>query len=185
MGWWTVASQLCTLANFYLTTWEEYHTGVSGARTNARSHTRSLHCCISQVLYLSAFSGPVEGILMVCVLYAITGVYGPSFWDQGVLTVLKLDHLPLVRTLHIKNLPLNECFLVFGFFGLLGNIAGSYSNVSKAMRKKGVSATKPLTGLLPFAVHSALLIWWLNGSDYIRTRHLIPFAIFWGECPLP
>ena len=28
MGWWTVATQGFTLANFYLTTWEEYHTGV-------------------------------------------------------------------------------------------------------------------------------------------------------------
>ena len=26
-SWWTVASQIVTLANFYLTTWEEYHTG--------------------------------------------------------------------------------------------------------------------------------------------------------------
>lgn len=26
-SWWTVASQIATLANFYLTTWEEYHTG--------------------------------------------------------------------------------------------------------------------------------------------------------------
>lgn len=50
-----VASQLFTLANFYLTTWEEYHTGV---------------------LYLSAFSGPVEGILMICVIYFLTALYG-------------------------------------------------------------------------------------------------------------
>ena len=28
-SWWTVASQIATLANFYLTTWEEYHTGLS------------------------------------------------------------------------------------------------------------------------------------------------------------
>ena len=27
-SWWTVASQIATLANFYLTTWEEYHTGM-------------------------------------------------------------------------------------------------------------------------------------------------------------
>lgn len=27
-SWWTVASQVATLANFYLTTWEEYHTGM-------------------------------------------------------------------------------------------------------------------------------------------------------------
>lgn len=26
-SWWTVASQCASLANFYLTTWEEYHTG--------------------------------------------------------------------------------------------------------------------------------------------------------------
>ncbi|KAJ3845742.1 hypothetical protein EV368DRAFT_11575, partial [Lentinula lateritia] len=26
-SWWTLASQVATLANFYLTTWEEYHTG--------------------------------------------------------------------------------------------------------------------------------------------------------------
>ena len=27
-SWWTVGSQIATLANFYLTTWEEYHTGM-------------------------------------------------------------------------------------------------------------------------------------------------------------
>ena len=27
-SWWTVSSQVATLANFYLTTWEEYHTGL-------------------------------------------------------------------------------------------------------------------------------------------------------------
>jgi len=26
-SWWTVTSQIATLANFYLSTWEEYHTG--------------------------------------------------------------------------------------------------------------------------------------------------------------
>lgn len=54
-SWWTVASQVATLANFYLTTWEEYHTGQ---------------------LFLGVFSGPVEGILMVVGLYVLTGVYG-------------------------------------------------------------------------------------------------------------
>ena len=27
-SWWTVVSQIAVLANFYLTTWEEYHTGM-------------------------------------------------------------------------------------------------------------------------------------------------------------
>jgi ethanolaminephosphotransferase len=56
-SWWTVASQIATLANFYLTTWEEYHTGV---------------------LFLGYFSGPVEGILMIVVIYFITGFFGAS-----------------------------------------------------------------------------------------------------------
>lgn len=54
-SWWTVASQAATLGSFYLTTWEEYHTGQ---------------------LYLGPFSGPVEGILMIVVIYIITGIYG-------------------------------------------------------------------------------------------------------------
>ena len=31
-SWWTVSSQLAALASFYLTTWEEYHTGASSAQ---------------------------------------------------------------------------------------------------------------------------------------------------------
>lgn len=54
-SWWTIASVAATAANFYLTTWEEFHTGT---------------------LFLGVFSGPVEGILMICVLYIVTGIYG-------------------------------------------------------------------------------------------------------------
>ncbi len=56
------------IANFYLTTWEEFHTGT---------------------LFLSAFSGPVEGILLICLIYFITALAGgPAFWDQGVLNLV-------------------------------------------------------------------------------------------------
>jgi len=48
-------SEVLTLANFYLTTWEEYHTGV---------------------LFLGYFSGPVEGILIVVAIYLVTGFHG-------------------------------------------------------------------------------------------------------------
>lgn len=159
MGWWTVASQLLTLANFYLTTWEEYHTGV---------------------LYLSAFSGPVEGILMICVIYFLTALYGPTFWDQGILTVTGIENFSIVKSLHIKNLPLNEAFLTFGFFALIFNIAGSYKNVYKATVKKGESVLLPLLGLFPFICQATTMIAWLDASPYIRTKHLLPFAVFWG-----
>ena len=50
-----VISLVATNANFYLTTWEEFHTGT---------------------LFLSAFSGPVEGILLIIGVFTITGFVG-------------------------------------------------------------------------------------------------------------
>ena len=100
---------------------------------------------------------------------------------MGILTFLRLDHQPLITKPHIKNLPLNECFLTFGFFALLFNIAGSYTNVYKAKAKKGESVLEPILGLLPFAVNAGLNVAWLSGNEYIRTQHLLPFAVFWGE----
>lgn len=57
-SWWTVASVAATTANFYLTTWEEFHTGT---------------------LYLGVFSGPVEGIIIIIAIYIITAIYGAYF----------------------------------------------------------------------------------------------------------
>lgn len=53
-----VAALVATNANFYLTTWEEYHTGN---------------------LFLSAFSGPVEGILLIVLVFTVTGFHGARF----------------------------------------------------------------------------------------------------------
>lgn len=57
--------QACSLLSFFLTTWEEYHT---------------------KCLYLGVFSGPVEGILMICGVYIISGVYGTYSHTSPVLS---------------------------------------------------------------------------------------------------
>lgn len=94
--------------------WEEYHTGT---------------------LYLSAFSGPVEGILMICVIYLITALHplGQSFWSQPIVNLIP-GHLALEgaqwvdKTFNIRNelqlstLPVNVAFMIFGAFGTVGNI---------------------------------------------------------------
>lgn len=104
----TVICLIGTNANFYLSTWEEYHTGT---------------------LYLSEFSGPVEGILLIVGVFAVTGFVGasffwllffvgnarlmftlrtgPEFWDNGVLTITGLNSIPQIAALHLKDLPLN------------------------------------------------------------------------------
>ncbi|KIK62271.1 hypothetical protein GYMLUDRAFT_42209 [Collybiopsis luxurians FD-317 M1] len=138
-SWWTFASQVAALANFYLTTWEEYHT---------------------DYLYLGVFSGPVEGILMIAGIYFITGVYGPSFWDTGVLDILHLHNIPLISSI-IPNIGLNVSFMIFGAFGLGFNILNSYANVRKAMRAAGKSTVQPLLLLLPFLFSAVVQVAWL------------------------
>ncbi|ORZ32205.1 CDP-alcohol phosphatidyltransferase-domain-containing protein [Catenaria anguillulae PL171] len=59
-SWWMLISMVSTLANFFLTTWEEYHTGV---------------------LYLGMMSGPVEGILVVVFVFFLTGWFA---WQTAI-----------------------------------------------------------------------------------------------------
>ncbi|KAG5639650.1 hypothetical protein H0H81_008811 [Sphagnurus paluster] len=161
-SWWTIASQIATLANFYLTTWEEYHTGQ---------------------LYLGIFSGPVEGILMIITIYLLTGIFGPSFWDQKIFTVTGLENISFIQKL--PNLPLNESFMVFGAFGLAFNIINSYANVRRAMKSAGKPRLQPLALLLPFVVAAGIQIVWLaqpRGSfpSIIHSANFVPFLCAWG-----
>jgi len=165
-SWWTVSSQIATLANFYLTTWEEYHTGQ---------------------LYLGYFSGPVEGILMICSIFFISGYFGPAFWDQKIWTFTHLEHIPPFDRL--PNLPLSESFMVFGAFGLGYNIITSYVNVLHATRqqrqKDRVSSLRPLLLLLPFCGSALIQVAWLshpryNNSYIIDSPAFVPFLCAWG-----
>ncbi|KAH0837788.1 hypothetical protein J3R83DRAFT_5968 [Lanmaoa asiatica] len=162
-SWWTVASQIATLASFYLTTWEEHHTGI---------------------LYLGPFSGPIEGILMIVLIYIISGIFGPSFWDQRFLMFTHLDHIPQVVGT-VPDIRLNEAFMVFAAFGLAFNIVSSYWNVYKATRATGRSTLKPLAFLLPFVVSAALQVLWLlhssfHHSDIIHSPLFLPSMCAWG-----
>ncbi|CAE6477493.1 unnamed protein product [Rhizoctonia solani] len=153
-SWWPITSQVATLANFYLTTWEEFHTGT---------------------LYLGYFSGPVEGIIMIVVLYILTGIFGTSTWDRPIA-----DFLPPalgVRGL-VGELPLNDACMIFGGVGLVGNIVASYRNVLKSCRKKNESALTPLVRLIPFVVSTTLHILWLAApltpSSHLTSNPITP-----------
>lgn len=159
-SWWTVASQVATLANFYLTTWEEYHTGQ---------------------LYLGVFSGPVEGILMIVAVFIVSGIYGPAIWDTGLLTALHLDQVDSVTRI-IPNIGLNVSFMVFGAFALAFNILVSYSNVYRSCNASKRSVLRPLLSLFPFSVTVLLQYAWLLAPNCpIRDSPLlVPFLCAWG-----
>jgi len=159
-SWWTVASQIATLADFYLTTWEEYHTGQ---------------------LFLGVFSGPVEGILLICGIFLISGAYGSAFWDTGLLTFLHLSALTKV----LPDVPLNECFMIFGGFGLAFNIFTSYVNVYRSALSSGSSPYTPLLRLLPFPTSALIHVLWMaapspSKSSIVHSSLFVPFLCAWG-----
>ncbi|KAM6498880.1 Choline/ethanolaminephosphotransferase [Amanita muscaria] len=179
-SWWTVAALIGTHANFYLTTWEEYHTGQ---------------------LYLGVFSGPVEGILMIIAIYIFTGISGPSFWDRPLSSFFPfLSSIPFLSHIHLpslpyfpsysspiplSDLPLNVSFMVFSMFAVGFNIFTSYSNVRKATRStQGSSLSHPLLYLLPFFGPLLLSLWLVQpspeGSTLLYSPLFLPLICSWG-----
>ncbi|KAG9083953.1 hypothetical protein FRC06_004305 [Ceratobasidium sp. 370] len=134
-SWWPITCQIATLANFYLTTWEEFHTGT---------------------LYLGVFSGPVEGIIMVVMLFIITGIYGTQFWDQPLASFLP----SFLHTL-VGETPFNETLMIFGVLGLILNIITSCTNVRVACREKNIPSITPLVRLVPFLISTTLHVAWI------------------------
>jgi len=81
------------LLTFYIQTWDEYHT-----------HT----------LTLGIVSGPVEGILTLCFVYAFTAYYGGgSFWEQSMFETIGIKNSVWMPE-KLYNLAFNEWYLVYG-----------------------------------------------------------------------
>ncbi|KAJ1927570.1 hypothetical protein IWQ60_002827 [Tieghemiomyces parasiticus] len=152
--WWTVVIVWVGLFNFYLSTMEEYHTGT---------------------LYLGYFSGPVEGITISCLLYALTGYVGQSIW----LTDYK-QLLPLPASLadHLPDGALNHSFVVFGLVAMLPNLINSIHNVYEARVRAGKPFLPALVTVLPFVVASTLGYLWLDASPALLHQHLVSFFVF-------
>lgn len=105
-GWETVLIVFASLCAFYLTTWEEYHTGT---------------------LYLGLVSGPVEGVLTLCTVYAYTAyVGGGSFWQQPLLSVLGLGKYAHLLPEMVRDWSLVRINLVYGGIMLGFNIIQRY-----------------------------------------------------------
>lgn len=142
--WAVVASQFATLLNFYLSTWEEYHTGT---------------------LFLSEFSGPVEGILLIIAIYLTTAVCGPAFWHQPRLGEYSLMHL----------------YLVFAGLGLAANVLYASLNVQKAKRAKKELFGPAAIQNLPFIYYFAsLFMWYYVQQDLVTTVNLLAMVFGTG-----
>ena len=85
---------------FYIQTWDEYYT---------------------QTLILGIVSGPVEGILTLCIVYAITAVKGGgSFWQQSMLQTIGVSKHEMIPD-YFYAMPWNQWYMVYGGLVLVAN----------------------------------------------------------------
>lgn len=155
------ANLFCDTASltFYVQTWDEYHT---------------------KTLTLGIVNGPVEGVLILVGVYALTGYMGGAhFWQQSMFQTLGV---PLSKgiPLQIYNMTWCEWYLVQGTVVCFFNTVESSLNVIRVRRERGDRSRGALLGLLPFFAIWSLIIAYLYLQPTILHNHLVPFVLFAG-----
>ncbi|KAK0367114.1 Phosphotransferase [Friedmanniomyces endolithicus] len=158
-GWKTVLILFATMLTFYIQTWDEYHT---------------------KTLTLGLVSGPVEGILTLCMVYAITWWKGSGdYWQQPMLPALGVPYFDFMPKA-LYQLDFGEGYMWYGSLVLIANTVESARNAMAARRKRGQQARQALLGLLPFFGTWALLASYLYLQPNILHNHLVPFVFYAG-----
>jgi len=159
MGWKTVLVLFGALLTFYVQTWDEYHT---------------------KTLTLGIVSGPVEGIIILVLIYAFTAIQGgASFWQQSMFRTFGIPESALIPD-YVYELAFNEWYMVQGGFVLVLNTVQSAMNVIKVRHERGDKSRGALLGLVPFFVTWTLIPAYLLLNPDILYNHLVPFVFFAG-----
>ncbi|KAL9126368.1 MAG: hypothetical protein Q9217_004570 [Psora testacea] len=179
-SWNVVLTLFGATLTFYIQTWDEYYT---------------------QTLILGIVSGPVEGILTLCIVYAVTAVKGGgSFWQQSLLqTVGVSKHSAIPEAVY--DMAWNEWYMVYGGLVLVFNTlsrydlpfpvpshrgykahlpASSINHVLQVQRKEGKPIEPPLYGLIPYFITWLFVPTYLYLNPVILNHHLIPFVFYIG-----
>jgi ethanolaminephosphotransferase len=150
---------LAALLTFYVQSWDEYHT---------------------KTLTLGIVNGPVEGVLILVFVYALTGVLGGAHvWQQGMLKSFGIPESLGIPSV-IYNLSFTEWYMVQGTVVLVFNTVESSLNVIRARRSRGAGARGALIGLIPFFSVWLLVVTYLKQHTEVLHNHLVPFALFVG-----
>ncbi|GAB7353546.1 hypothetical protein MBLNU459_g3981t1 [Dothideomycetes sp. NU459] len=158
-GWRTILVLFASLLTFYVQTWDEYHT---------------------KTLTLGIVSGPVEGIITLCLVYAFTAVKGGgSFWQQSMLATLGVQKHGFIPAI-VYDLPWTDWYMVYGGLVLVFNTVSSATNVMAARRQRKEPASDALYGLAPFFATWTLIPVYLYLQPVILRQHLIPFVLYVG-----
>ncbi|EAW09258.1 aminoalcoholphosphotransferase [Aspergillus clavatus NRRL 1] len=157
--WATILSLFGATMAFYVQTWDEYYT---------------------QVLTLGIISGPVEGILTLCTVFAFTAYQGGgSFWHRPMLETLGVPRLDSVPE-KLYEMPFTQWYLIYGAIILFFATGSSIVHVMKVRSERGLDPIKPLYGLIPLVTLWALVPAYLYLQPVILEVYTVPFMLFVG-----
>lgn len=150
--------------SMYLSTWEEYHTGI---------------------LYLGFFNGPVEGVLMAVSVLVISTFWGPGWWSQPLssLNIPFTSPSPSTKILDLMMLFVLLAFLICHLPLCLLNV---YRAISRPPRELSAPPVRPVatpleafSQLFPIVLFSTLVALWLLSprSTLLNENHLIEFTV--------
>ncbi|GAA5806970.1 hypothetical protein MFLAVUS_000319 [Mucor flavus] len=147
------------MLGFYLSTIEEYHTGV---------------------LYLGYVNAPTEGVILSCIVFVLSGYFGPGLWRLPLKYVIKSSWLPSV----LKDMSLSHALIWWiGFLFIFTHVPTCFYAMYKACKKNNKPYVKTmLIQNMPIATYTIGLYLWVMSpySTILSHRHFILFAITTG-----
>lgn len=147
------------MSGFYLSTAEEYHTGV---------------------LYLGYVNAPTEGVILSCIIFILSGIYGPGIWMMSMKEALQVSWLPKV----MENMPVAHAVIWWiGSLFLFTHAPVCFYAMYKACQQKNQPFIKTmLVQNMPVATYIVCLYFWAMSpySNILSHRHFILFAITTG-----
>ncbi|KAJ9202954.1 hypothetical protein DTO032I3_3328 [Paecilomyces variotii] len=157
--WATVLTLFGSTMTFYVQTWDEYYT---------------------HVLTLGIVSGPVEGVLTLCIVFAFTAYQGgASFWHRSMFETIGVSKTDIIPE-QIYNMPFTQWYIIYGAVMLFFATGSSIVHVINSRRARGLDPYQPLLGLLPLVATWTLVPGYLYLQPTILENHLIPFVLYVG-----
>ncbi|KAI9478380.1 MAG: hypothetical protein EXX96DRAFT_245893 [Benjaminiella poitrasii] len=147
------------MLGFYLSTVEEYHTGV---------------------LYLGYVNAPTEGVIVSCIIFILSGIYGPGIWKMPMKDTVQTKWLPEF----VANIPVSHAVIWWvGSLFLFTHAPACFYAMYKACQEKKKPFLKTmLVQNMPITTYIVCFYAWIMSpySSILNHQHFILFAITTG-----
>ncbi|KAG0296830.1 hypothetical protein BGZ96_008434 [Linnemannia gamsii] len=156
-SWYSAFLLLLTTLPFFLSTWEEYHTGV---------------------LYLGYVNGPTEGLILACVVMLISGFMGPLFWRSNAVELFGTGFGIIPDDWILLDLMVAGMTILM----VVGHIPPCLIAVYKSCKEQNKSVIAAYSELLPMSLFLVSAYAWLSSpySYIFKEQHFILFAVTIG-----